>query len=267
MSYFTSGKSKIMINKFFFQILFLFFAGSTISPQKLNAQDTGHQSEPKSIQTGYYSKFRISVEGGAGLLTGSTKAAKNEMSGYGVSKDEINKYYNNLKVGSVAGASVHYLFNEKWGVGVKYEIFTTRSNTMGFANSPDNYTSFYGPISENIYTNFIGLSYFNQQKLKNDRWSLYSSVALGLALYRNEGNFVVVPLLIKGNSFAFNCDIGFEYKFYKNIGLSIGMSGFYSMLNEITVDDGQSESSINLNKKQKENLSRLNLLAGIHFNF
>ncbi|MFY9151519.1 MAG: hypothetical protein WAO52_05865 [Prolixibacteraceae bacterium] len=251
--------------KFLPLLLAMLLAGSFIFPKSIQAQDNSENIPDQKSTELNISKFRFAIDGGPGYLLGNTKTAKETLASYGISKTEIDKYYKDLKLGEQFGVSAHYLVNDKYGLGLDYRIFTTKSNTMGFIDSPDTYSTFYGPLSEKIYTNFAGISYFSQQKLQNERWNIYSSVALGWAFYHNESNLIVSPVLLEGNSFATNYNLGIEYRLSKHIALGAGLECFYSVLHKFQLNNGQTTTEIKLNKEQRENLSRLNLTAGIHF--
>ncbi len=211
------------------------------------------------------SRFRIEFDGGLGYLIGDSKPATEQLVNSGLDEAEVNRYYKKLKLGMQAGASVHYMTGKNLGIGLDYRIFSNRSKMMGYLYSQDN-TTFYGPISEKIYTNFVGPSLYYQDKMRAKRWTFISSVAVGMAFYRDELNLVVAPALITASSPAVHYGLGFEYSLYGKLSAALHVSGFYAELKKIKVNDGQTKTDIDLGKAS-ENLSRVNLSAGIHYRF
>jgi opacity protein-like surface antigen len=248
-----------MTNRFCLAILIT--AGFFTTPNILIAQSVVEDALKPSKEF----PFRIAVDGGLNYLIGDSDPATEGLISSGNSQTEVDNFYSDLKVGVQAGASFHYLFNDNLGLGLDYRIFANSSNMTGYFYAPDN-TVFYGPISEKVYINFVGPSFFYQDKMRAKKWTFLSSVAVGLAFYRDEINLVVAPALITSTSPAVYYGLGVEYSLSKKISAGISISGFYAELKNIKVDDGQTKTDIDLGKMQ-ENLSRVNLSIGIHYRF
>lgn len=243
-----------MINKICLLLLILF-------PEILIAQ-TPEKDDVKFLEK---RKFLISFEGGITYQTGDSKPATESLVSSGLEQTTVDNYFKKLKKGQFAGASVHYLISDNWGIGVAYRIFSNRSKMMGYAYSQD-YTAFYGPVSEKTYINFIGPSFYYNDKMRAKRWTFLSTFAAGMALYRDEMNLVIAPALITGFSPAIHFGLGFEYSLYKNISAAVDLSGFFASLQKFKLNDGQTKTEIDLGD-QKENLTRINLSTGIHYRF
>lgn len=248
-----------MLNRFWVAILITI--GFLTAPNMLTAQSV----EKEASNSPKDSKFVIAINGGLGYLIGATRHVTEELINLGKDQTEVDNYYRKLKAGEQAGVSFHYLFNENLGLGLDYRIFATRSKMMGSFYSQDN-TVFYGPISEKIYTNFVGPSIYYQDKMRAKRWNFLSSVAVGIAFYRDEIKLVVAPALITATSPAVHYGLGFEYSLYRNISAGINISGFFAELKKFKVNDGQTKTDVNLGQ-EKEKLSRINLSIGIHSRF
>lgn len=221
------------------------------------------QSPENGSQKVFSPKFRIAIDGGFGYLTGNTQTSETSLIEMGNEKDRVEKYYKNLKIGTQAAFSLHYLLKENFGFGLDYHLFSNRSQMTGTVS--DQTSTYYGVISERIYTNFIGPSFFMHHSY-NSKINLYTSIALGWTFYRDELHFIVAPALIKGGAPGMHCNLGFEIPLFKHISAGIEISGFYAELKKFTLSDGQTTTDLDL-KDQKENLTRLNLSTGIHYSF
>lgn len=233
-----------------------------ISPQILLAQKEVTK-EPELYSS---SKFHISVNGGLGYLIGDMKTSKSQMKDMGVSDLEVDRYYDNFKGGNQAGIAIHYMIFPYTGIGLDYNIFTTNSQMMLLLLSNDNSSYFYGKFSEKIYTNYLGLSLQPNQVL-SDKLNLYEMLSLGMAFYRNESQAIFAPALITGNALAVKGKTGISYQLYKHLSLNLGVSYFISSLKKIKLTDGKETLEMELPDDSKENLSRLNLSAGVQINF
>jgi len=238
----------------------------SIATQSLYAQLNGNKEERLSNVAKHQTKFRISVDGGFGYLIANTKAAKAQMKNYEITDQEADRYYREIKLGEQAGASIHYLVNPDFGLGLDYNIFTTKSEVMGFLTTGDGYSKYYGPFKEKIYTSFLGASFFQNQKIR-ENCNLYGKLSVGLAFYRNESMMIIVPALITGMAPAIRGEYGISYSINPSVSVNTGISYLFSTLRKIEVNDGTSTTEVKLEGDMKENLSRLSISAGVQFHF
>lgn len=255
-----------MFKKNYRPSLHLIILASLFIPHFVLAQQSAQNNSQQFTETISQSRFVITVDGGLGYLIASTKSAKAQMKSYGISDQEANRYYRELKLGEQAGASAYYLINKTYGLGLDYNLFGTNGSVMGYLDPGDGWTKFYGPFNEKIYTSFVGASVFQSQKL-NERWSQYGKFSLGMALYRNEARIIVAPALITGSAFAIRGEYGVAYSLTRNLSVNAGISYLLSSLRKIQMDDGTNSTEVKLEGDSKENLSRLNLSTGLQFNF
>lgn len=224
------------------------------------------QSVEPQIQINEFHKFRIAIDGGLGYLVASASEAKAQMKGFGISDNETDRYYRELKLGEQAGGSIYYQFNQNMGVGIDYNLFTTKSSVNGFLDPGDGWSKYYGPFSEKIYINFVGVSFLQTQKL-NEKWNVYGKLSTGMAFYRDETRIITAPVLITGNAPAIKGESGISYALTRNISVNLGISYFFSVLNKIEMNNGTDTNELELEGDMKENLSRLSLTSGIQFHF
>jgi hypothetical protein len=255
-----------MIKRNYFYTLLLLLAGPFFTLQTSFAQSQATEVFNQPVEAVDFSRFRISIDGGLGYLIGSTKTAKAQMKNYGISELEADRYYREIKLGEQAGASVYYLLNPKFGLGLDYSFFTTNSSVLGYLDPGDGWTRYYGKFSEKIYTNFVGVSYFQDRKI-NEKWHYYGKLSVGVAFYRNEAHIIVLPTLLIDTAPAIQGESGFSYSLSKHISIGLSISDFFSSLRKIKVNNGTNTNEVKLEGDMKENLSRLSVSTGLQFHF
>lgn len=212
------------------------------------------------------SKFKVNIDGGLAYLLGSAENAKAQLRTYEINDAAAEKYYRGLKMGTQAGAAIQYMISPNKSLGFDYSIFMTSGSEMGWFDIGDGWSKFYGPFSEKIYTSFIGLSYSESKNL-NRKWTYDTKFSLGLSLYRNEANLIMVPFLLTGKAPAMVGESGISYSINKHISLRTSISVFYAYLMKYNMNDGNTVTEVKLTYETKEDLSRISLSTGIQFNF
>jgi hypothetical protein len=211
-----------------------------------------------------FQRWRLGLAGGLGYLIASSKDAEKELVNRGFSKNEAKSYYNGLRLGYLGAADLTYLFPSGYGAGLKYKLFNNSNSQSGFFDPKDGVTLIYSKISENIYVNYLGASFYAQQWMdRSQQLKLNSSYSLGMAMYRNETEVTGYAMLIKGNSLAMDASLGIEYFLSPHISLGIDLSAFYSTLRKVKASDGTNSQTYDLDKDNYENLSRIDLSFGI----
>ena len=212
------------------------------------------------------SRWRLGLTGGFNYLTASSSKAETAMIQQGISKANAESYYDNLKPGIGAGADLHYMITKMYGIGLIYKFYRNNSKIESFFNPNDGLNLMFGQMSEKIYVNYAGVSFYSEQFLKaNPRLKLSSYYSMGMAFYRDEAVIVNSPFLLTGKAFATNLDLGLEYFVFPRISAGINVSYFLSSLKKITLNDGNSTITKKLEKEEFENISRLDLSFGIRF--
>jgi hypothetical protein len=213
-------------------------------------------------------RIRIGLGGGLGYRYVSSKTAEEQLVNNGFTEAESHSYYNGLKFGRLASADVTYLFSPTWGLGLKYKFFNNSSSQKGFIDPHDQLNLYYGKVSENMFVNFVGVSYYAQTWLGvQNRLKFNSSVSIGMASYRDESSILYTNVLITGSSIATDCSIGVEYFLRKNFSLGIDLSAFFSTMKEYKLTDKTSTTTTKLNADEYDNISRLDLSIGAKIYF
>jgi len=231
------------------------------------AKKTSPEVQTKT-NTGSDNRFRFGLSGGAGYLLGSTQNAEEQMVSQGFTLEQAESYYNDMKLGITASADISLLIPPDYGVGIKYKFFYNSSSTEGFIDPQDGVHLYYTTYRENIYVNFAGISFFYQQFMGSQKsLVLNSSISTGLTTYRDEAEYLHGYYLLTGKNVGIDLGIGLEYFLTSRISLGADLSVFYSSIRKVKITDGTSSSTIELDKENYENLSRIDLSAGIRIYF
>jgi len=211
-------------------------------------------------------RFRGSVQGGFAYLTGSTGDAEKSLQSQGASEADTKSYYTNLKTGYQGNVSVYYRISKDLWLGANYQGFYTSAKMMTSMNMDgmSNYSYYYGEVGERYFANFAGASIFSSSRFgANKQFGINSAFAIGPVFYRDEAELLNQQILIQGTTIGTDLLLGLEYFVKPRLSVSVGTSLFISTIKKITVTTASSSDEVSLEKKNYENLSRLNISAGI----
>lgn len=229
--------------------LLLLIAAFAISFQA-NAQD---EREMVNLSP----KFRIAL--GGGYSRRLAKTANNVPA-------QFKNYASQLKNGYNLDAQASYFFNNKWSIGVKYNTFGASNSIANVSSQNANGNQRTGSIADDIKIDFIGLSTASRYISVSGKHILLFTAAFGYMGYKNDA-VVFDKFQITGSTFGSAVDIGYDYQIVKNIYLGAQASFIGGVLNTQTSNINGTETTVKLPDDQKEGLSRLDLSAGIRFNF
>lgn len=201
-------------------------------------------------------QFRIAVQGGYGYRIAP------------LSKDippDLVNYSKNLKSGYSVGLDAAYFVKPNWGLGLKYSQFGTEQSIGNVNISFDDGSSAYGTMADKISIIFVGPSYISQYSLNNPDHTFFGGISLGYMGYRDEALLVDRTFELTGATFGGAVDLGYDYSLSKYITIGAQASLTGGSLTEYTLNDGSSKSSIELEEGSHENLSRLDISAGVRF--
>lgn len=230
------------------------------------SENAGNIDNTNFLATNPGGRWRLGLSGGLNYLTGSSSKAEMALVQRGISKQDAKSYYSSLKLGQSGGADLHYMISKTYGAGLIYKFYSTNGMVESFFDPQDGVNLIFGKMDEKIYVNYAGLSFYSEQFLKaNPRLKLSSYYSAGMAFYRNEAIVVNTPFLLTGKAFATNLDIGMEYFVFPKISAGINLSYFLSSLKKLTLNNGNSTTTQELDKENYENISRIDLSVGIRF--
>jgi hypothetical protein len=215
------------------------------------------------VQKDSFDRLRIGISGGLGYLLSSSDEAEDAMTSMGFEAEKVKSYYKDLRGGTYANADISWIFSVKYGAGVKYKFFDTSGKIDGFIDPQDGVNLYYVTFSEHIYVNyFAGAFYYEEYLGRRKSFILNSGISMGLVKYRDEVKSLN-NYLLTGESFGMDVDLGVERALNRHFSLRADISYFTSTISNMKVSDGSTVSTINLEKDNYENLSRLNFSIGL----
>ncbi|WP_423129566.1 hypothetical protein [Gaoshiqia sp. Z1-71] len=233
----------------------------------LNAEATWAQDDQADMNQPGQTKWKLSVDGGVGYRIASTKDSKQALIRQGQDPSEVNSYFDQIKWGPQFSAQLHYLFSARYGVGVDYQFHTSSGNLYGTFDPGDGVTLYYGEVKDEVFTNYLGLSFYLYQWLKTSKLAFSSQISVGPVFFRQENVTLYTPALVTGKTLGGKVGYGLEYFLSRNIALGIHLNLFYATISKVKVDYESSSDEVDLPKDQKEGLSRIDGGAGIKFYF
>jgi hypothetical protein len=259
---------KIWNNTIFFDVTTKGVKSSGKLPLKsvLNYANSGELTPKKQkvVNTDPFERLHLGLKGGPSYLLASSRNAENYMVTLGLTSDKAQSYYRDLKSGLSGTADIICLINPYYGAGIKYKFFDTSASLEGFFDAQDGIHLIYTTYKEQIYVNYIGATFYYQQFIGGEEsFKFYSAFSLGLALYRNEAEYLNGYFLLKGKNFGTGTSLGVEYFIASCFSVGAELSAFYSSIRKIKITDGTNNTTVDLGKGNYENLSRLDLSFGI----
>jgi hypothetical protein len=86
-------------------------------------------------------------------------------------------------------------------------------------------------------------------------------------MYRDESMLLSTSYLFTGKGFGLTFDLGMEYFILKQLSVGANLNLFGSKIRKITLNDGNSSTTIKMDKEDSENISSLDLSAGMKIYF
>lgn len=177
----------------------------------------------------------------------------------------LKNYANNLKSGYSVGLDAAYFFRPSWGLGLKYSRFGSEGAMTNMSVTYDDGMSSYGSISDNISISFVGPSYVSKFTFLNPNHVVFGGMSLGYLGYRDDAVLVNRTLAITGATLGAAVDLGYDYAISKYITVGAQASVTGGALNKLTVVENNQETIMELDEQSRENLSRLDISAGVRF--
>jgi len=213
-------------------------------------------------------RFRLALSGGAGYIMASSDKAEEALTNLGLEAGKARSYYRNMKTGWSGNADLTFMLTPDLGAGLRYKFFYTGGSINGYFDAQDGVHLIYANYGEKIYVNYYAaLISYHQFIDSYERFRLSAGCSIGMVTYRNEAEYMNSYYLITGKNIGTDFNIGLEYFFTDHIALGADLSAFYSRLSKMKMSDGTNSQSIDLDKDNYENLSRIELLLGIRFYF
>lgn len=208
-------------------------------------------------------RFRISASGGLGYLIAS---GQEDISGV-VNKEAIDKANRDLRLATNLNGDAHYLFEEGWGLGVKYLFQKTSAEADDIiVDIQDNAHYMVMDIWEKDYVNYVGPSLFGYSPVgNNDNLFLISSLSFGYAWLRSEAYVLNQNVLVTGGNFGMNAEIGLDYLFTPSFGVGVNLGYLMSYFSKVKMTDGVNKVEQTLDKDSRYNASNVHLSIGLRY--
>lgn len=201
------------------------------------------------------SHFRLAVNGGLGYRLGK------------ISSDvpsEFKQYVKDLKSGYSYGVDMSYYFNEKFGAGFKYSVFSSNNEMDDIYVKYSNGTIKSGKMSDDISLSFIGPCFMTRYYRNDSQNYLLMNIGLGYLGYTNKA-VLITDYTIKGNTVGLCAELGYDLALSENIAIGFLFSYVAGVMTEYELSDGITSNNIELDKENYESLNHLNLSVGLRF--
>ncbi len=205
-----------------------------------------------------YYKFTASINGGWAYRLGR------------ISDDvptDLRDHVRKLKRGYNLSADAGYFFSENMGVGAKAVSFRSSQETEDITREDVETGLLYtGTFKEDITINYIAPSYLGRITIPDQRTNLYFSVSLGYLYYLSEFSFIQDVTITQG-TLGFAYDVSGDIMFSDNIAFNLGISLLGGSLSKYKVSDGTITVIEKLPSDEQENISHIDISAGLRFYF
>jgi hypothetical protein len=213
-----------------------------------------------------FERLQLGISGGPGFLFASSEKAEIYMESMGLDPGLIETYYSDLKSGINVNADISFMVTPKYGAGFKYRFLITSAIIEGFFDPGEGANLFYSTYEEQIYVNYFGPMFAYRQSIGNKNlFKLNLNCSIGLATYRNEVGCLSNYLLLTAKDFGMEASVGMEFLINRKISITADLSAFYATFSKMKASDGSSTTTLELEKENYEDLSRLDLSLGIRF--
>jgi hypothetical protein len=204
----------------------------------------------------FLSPFKIGIDGGLSYLIGKIDKTLDPA---------LVSYYKKLKFGYNVGAEAYYFFKDSWGLGLKYCMFRTQNSLDNVqVTSMTTGQTAVGLLEDNIVVHSITPMFSFRFEEPNATQLYYLNIGFGYSAYKNRFT-AVNPYTITGSTMNGFMEFGYEFKINNHNGIDVSLSYLSGALSSITIDDGTTQRTIQLEGDNRENISRLNLNIGFKF--
>jgi|GEM_PF-3434064 len=178
----------------------------------------------------------------------------------------LENYVDDLKKGISFDISAYYMLNQRTGVGLKYNTFSSGNSLAAQdAIAPNGETGITN-IEDNIRISFYGASVI-YNLLEPGAHNVWIDGGLGYMHYNNDA-YVNGDYTLSGGTIGFNAGISYQYEAFPGFSFGPKLSlytGAISTIN-ITGPNGYDEE-LSLDSDQRESLIRIDMGMGANYRF
>jgi len=203
----------------------------------------------------YFPRFRLAINGGYSYMT--AKVAESV-------PDDFKNYVKKLKSGYHFGGDLSYYFSELYGVGGKCFIFKSSSSSDIYLEDTNGDRK-YGIMSDDLTITYIGPVFSTRFLNWNKKNAFLMNVSLGYMGYSSD-KVIIDKYKMKGSTLGMAFDIGYDIGISQNFSLGFQLSLLSGSLSKYSLNNGIITETVNLNKDEYENISRIDFTIGLRFN-
>lgn len=174
-------------------------------------------------------------------------------------------YLNKLRSGSNFGLDGIFYFGSNIGVGIQYSVFHTKNKdnvTLDSLGKP-----VVGTMSDNITIQYIGPSLSTRYIVgRNENVHLVAVISLGYMSYKNNA-MVINSFTLRSGTVGATAAFGADVALSRNVFLGAKFALVGGTLDHYDFEDAKTSKRIDLDKDEKVGLARIDLSAGLRFNF
>jgi hypothetical protein len=213
-------------------------------------------STPESKKERELPRFSIGADVGLGFRTNR------------ISSDLVGEYrdmYSRIRLGLNYNVYADCFFADRHGIRFTYYGFSasTSEEVPVYAEPYHNYIIGVGTYTMSHSINYAGVSFVERFTSRNKKWLFNASVGLGYIDLKETHELLGSSEVMTGASIGMEYSIGAYYRIDKNLAIGANLSTVYGTLTSVKTNG----RTYTLPVGQGEGLGRMNLSAGISYNF
>ncbi|WP_276131658.1 hypothetical protein [Polluticoccus soli] len=202
-------------------------------------------------------KFRIGLQGGWSYRL--AKVSDQVPPGF-------RTYVEKLKPGYNYGADGSFFFSRALGVGIRYSGYRT-SNSMDIEMlDTATYNLIQGKMSDDITVSYVGPTFNLRYISESEIFHFVSTFSLGYLSYTDK-TLQITPLKLQSATVGVVVGAAADFAVHENIFLGAEVSLLTGNLTYYDVEINGTSQHEELPENQYESLSRIDVSAGVRFNF
>jgi len=179
--------------------------------------------------------------------------------------DFYKKYLTELRTGTSFHVNAMYFISSRIGLGFHYGNF----NTQNQIDKVVVYTStdtLIGPLSDKINTHYFAPTLYI--KFGNTKQSVLPMIAIGAGYtsYLNDAS-LAIPFKIESSTIGLNLQGILDINMGYNLALSLKLGAYSGSLTKATITDVNAQSKRTVSFTESDNISRIDLHAGLRYKF
>lgn len=202
-------------------------------------------------------RFRIAFQGGWSYRL--AKVAD-------VGDADLKEYIKGLKSGFHLGVDGAFFFTENYGAGLKYAYFNAKNEIGNVTVTTNTGEVKTGLMQDKINVHYFAPEFYSRFPFADNKLVLLAGASIGYLRYVDNAT-LVDPLTISGGTVGLGLDIGLDYMITPHFGIGANLGLIGGSISSLKYKDATGEREVNLDDNQRENLTRLDVSAGVRWCF